>query len=67
MDDNSTKVVLTALVLAFVVAITRRFDRVSLRIEQLRNQHLRIAEGQYEFAERRDAAAATVQAAQSQP
>jgi hypothetical protein len=36
MDDNSTKVLLAAIVLAVVVAITRRFDHVSLRIEQLR-------------------------------
>jgi hypothetical protein len=36
MDDNTTKVVLTAIVLAFVVAIMRQFDRVSLHIERLR-------------------------------
>jgi hypothetical protein len=36
MDDNTTKVVLTAIALAFVLAITRRFDRVSLRIERLK-------------------------------
>ena len=36
MDDNTTKVVLTAIALAFVLAIMRRFDRVSLRIEQLK-------------------------------
>jgi hypothetical protein len=36
MDNNTTKVVLAAIVLAFVVAVMRRFDRVSLRIEQLK-------------------------------
>jgi phosphoribosyl 1,2-cyclic phosphodiesterase len=36
MDDNTTKVVLTAIALAFVLAIMRRFDRVSLHIERLR-------------------------------
>jgi len=36
MDDNTTKVVLTAIVLAFVVAVMRQFDRVSLHIERLR-------------------------------
>jgi phosphoribosyl 1,2-cyclic phosphodiesterase len=36
MDDNTTKVVLTAIALAFVLAITGRFDRVSLHIERLR-------------------------------
>jgi phosphoribosyl 1,2-cyclic phosphodiesterase len=36
MDDNTTKVVLTAIVLAFVVAIMRQFDRVSLHIERLK-------------------------------
>lgn len=36
MDDNTTKVVLTAIALAFVLAIMRQFDRVSLHIERLR-------------------------------
>jgi hypothetical protein len=36
MDDNITKVVLTAIALAFVLAIMRQFDRVSLHIERLR-------------------------------
>jgi hypothetical protein len=36
MDDNTTKVVLIAIVLAFVVALIRRFDRISLRIERLK-------------------------------
>ena len=34
MDDNTTKVVLTAIVFAFVVVIMQRFDRVLLRIER---------------------------------
>jgi hypothetical protein len=36
MDDNTTRVVLTVVVLAFVVVTVRWFDRVSLRIERLR-------------------------------
>jgi hypothetical protein len=36
MDDNTTRVVLTAIALAFVLAIMRRFDRVSLRVERLK-------------------------------
>jgi beta-lactamase superfamily II metal-dependent hydrolase len=36
MDDNTTKVVLAAIVLAFVVAIMRQFDRVSLHVQRLR-------------------------------
>lgn len=36
MDDNTTKVALTAIVLAFVVVIMRRFDRVSLHVERLK-------------------------------
>jgi hypothetical protein len=36
MDDNTTKVVLTAIALAFVLAVIRGFDRVSLRIERLK-------------------------------
>jgi hypothetical protein len=36
MDDNTTKVVLTAIALAFVLAIMWGFDRVSLRIERLK-------------------------------
>jgi hypothetical protein len=36
MDDNTTRVVLIAIVLAFVAVTVRRFDRVSLRVERLR-------------------------------
>src|SRR5215469_2324644 len=36
MDDNTTKVVLTVIALAFVLAVIRQFDRVSLHIERLR-------------------------------
>jgi hypothetical protein len=36
MDNNTAKVLLTAIVLAFVLAIMRQFDRVSLHVEQLR-------------------------------
>jgi hypothetical protein len=36
MDDNTAKVLLIAIVLAFVYAILRRFDRVTIRVERLR-------------------------------
>jgi hypothetical protein len=35
MDDNTTKVLLAAIVLVFLFACIRRFDRVSLRLERL--------------------------------
>jgi hypothetical protein len=36
MDDNTTKVAITAIALAFILAIMWGFDRVSLRIERLK-------------------------------
>jgi hypothetical protein len=36
MDDNTTKVVLAAIALAFVLAVMRGLDRVSLRVERLK-------------------------------
>jgi hypothetical protein len=36
MDDNTTKVLVIAIVLAFVFAIMRQFDRLSLHLEGLK-------------------------------
>ena len=37
LDSNTTNVVQAAIVLAFVVAVMRRFDRVSLRMALLQS------------------------------